>query len=50
MRPGIIDTFRWYIWRADGQVRRGDVDRYVGCDRLRSLPNIILEDTRDIYT
>src|SRR6266566_9574428 len=49
---GRIDTFRWYIWGAVGQVRRGFIDRYryAECDwlgRLRRLPNIILEDTRD---
>ena len=60
MRRGIVassagrmDTFRWYIWGAVGQVQRGFIDRYAECDwlrRLRKLPNIILEDTRDIYT
>jgi hypothetical protein len=60
MRPGIvasstgrIDTFPWYIWGAVGQVRRGYIDRYVECERVRQprgLPNTILEDIRDIYT
>jgi hypothetical protein len=49
---GRINTFRWYIWGAVGHDRRGYIDRYAECERVRRrcvLPNII-EDTRDIYT
>jgi hypothetical protein len=49
---GRIVIFGWYTWGTVVQFPC-NVDRYVQCDRLRrpcSFPNVILEDTRDIYT
>jgi hypothetical protein len=48
---GRIALFSWYTYGAAVQGRRGNVDRYVKGDRLRRprcLPNVILQDTRDI--
>ena len=45
--------FCWYTCEVGVQDRGGNVDRYVKFDwlrRPRGIPNVILEDTRDICT
>ena len=50
---GKTAIFCWYTCEAGVQDRGGNVDCYVKFNRLRrprGIPNVILEDTRDICT
>ena len=50
---GRTAIFCWYTYEVAVHGWRGDVDLYIKCGRTRrprSIPNAILEDTRDICT